>query len=1680
MKKLFQVSALVAVFHFFLPFSSEGADAGVGLNNPTGVTGEYNGSITTAGSYDPFTGNAKRMVDDLTVTGSVGAYPLKWTRIKNSRAGGGGWGNNYQWGLFVRPAATPNPCRPLVPDAKIHYPEGGERVLFKESDGHYVQIDGWEPMGERLEYMGSDNYDVKLKDGGRVEFRPVAGIGRMPTAIVDPYGLRTRLDYESGHLRKITEPGGRFLLISYTTFSYPNTTNPPIPPLIYVDLITQVEAQDGRGHLMEKVIYTYTPVPSGGDFEVTYFMLTDVAYDGNDNPHATYTYYPPAPLIQGLNMPGELKTCQDVRYSGAMKNIEYLYLQHPTQEACGMAEGQIKEERNLSTHQAISKVIYPTASECVYPFVSARFKRKEMRPDGAIREFQYNSDNAELESYTDFYYPGETPRTTTITYDDNVGPDDHYQRIVTDALQHFTKTEKEKVVGAVMAVIHNDGSSVRYEYTDPANPYYLLTQTDERSKITQYVRYPVGGPNANLVHWIYYPDGGSEEFTYNAFGQVLTHLMTSGGTEVFEYDTRGLKTTYTPPSTSSDLTPQNNPTRYYYYGSGPNTDRLQYVVDPRQNATWYEYNGRGQVTKVTHQDTKFTQSGYNPDGTVASTIDELGYTTQYAYDEYKRVTTTTNLDLNEVVKTSYDPNHENGADLSLTHTTPSIYRVTSPMLRKTDHDYDANFRRKWTIQASGTEDEALTQYFYDWVGNLVTVEDPRQKITTYHYDERNRQDSVKNEELNETTSLHYDPANNKDRETRPDGFFRTWGYDEMSRLNHAYDWRIIETPTADQTTTYTRDHAGNATSIKDTKGAIYTFVYDHLNRRESATNPSDATLPARTETWLYDIAGNLDTYTNPDEKRRHFHYDSRNRQDHSWWDGGLGIGQDIVIGYDDASRVTSIKTMNDTTPITTVAFGYDAANRKIWEDQTLAPQPPRRVKTPLDHDGKRMNLQITDPPTEHPIKSREMAGSGSYFINYGYTYRNQLKTIDGEGGAWAFNYVYDASGNMTTRQAQYNGRTSSTSCPTENYDAFNRPATWSQTGPNGFYKLSHYQYDLAKREKATWRDEDGGTGERFEYEASNQLKKVSYSMPAPAPSPTPSASPTPPGASPTPPNATPTPGQQVNEVTFTQTTGGAGNVLVTMSTTTANAVIFFTYSDTGNPPPDPTHTGSTAGPGTTRYVAPNSVPNGTVRNFRALAYHEGMTDSEITEYDVDNNGDGPNAVGRTVTYQYTPDKLNRSSVTDNGVTTLYSPNPLNQYTSVAGNSLSYDNNFNLTHTVGFNGIYDAGNLLVAASNGGSGEAQQTIAGFIYDGLGRCVKRTFNGVGTILVYDGWKPIAEWEATVPGYFQAWNVYGPGPDDILLRQGGKYGYMRFHLDRHGNVAFLVDNDGVIQEKYTYDVFGKPKIMDAAGTERPFSYYGHCFLFQGREYIRQLGIYDYRHRFYHPELGRFIQTDPIGLQTEGTKLSAEQTALFGDDAPAMFSSSELNLYRYCNDDPVDRSDPSGLYGRRFGFTDDEWKKVDIAQQSAADKFERASKVMDAKVFEKVFGPGSATVANMDKVQRIMKSMAAALRDDGTKGYFADAVHVNGRMLAQAPVGGKTMEVNVGHRYFDSPATLLRTVGHESGHSAGLYHGEVDGVTAYWGSRNKAERAAFDHLPSAGRLGNPDHYLSYAQFYGP
>ena len=159
--------ALTAAFSFFLlPWIAQGLRAGLGNDNPNGPAGDYNGSITTAGYMDPFTGSAKRVIDDITVPGSLGAYPLKWTRYLNTRGTvggsflgqGGGWTHSYSWGLGIWPQLPPR-YEP-GPEGRIGYPDGRSVDLYNAGGGYY------RPMRRALDQV--QEYVVKTGEASMV------------------------------------------------------------------------------------------------------------------------------------------------------------------------------------------------------------------------------------------------------------------------------------------------------------------------------------------------------------------------------------------------------------------------------------------------------------------------------------------------------------------------------------------------------------------------------------------------------------------------------------------------------------------------------------------------------------------------------------------------------------------------------------------------------------------------------------------------------------------------------------------------------------------------------------------------------------------------------------------------------------------------------------------------------------------------------------------------------------------------------------------------------------------------------------------------------------------------------------------------------------------------------------------------------------------------------------------------------------------------------------------------------------------------------------------------------------------------------------------------------------------------------------------------------------------------
>ncbi len=111
---------------------------------------------------------------------------------------------------------------------------------------------------------------------------------------------------------------------------------------------------------------------------------------------------------------------------------------------------------------------------------------------------------------------------------------------------------------------------------------------------------------------------------------------------------------------------------------------------------------------------------------------------------------------------------------------------------------------------------------------------------------------------------------------------------------------------------------------------------------------------------------------------------------------------------------------------------------------------------------------------------------------------------------------------------------------------------------------------------------------------------------------------------------------------------------------------------------------------------------------------------------------------------------------------------------------------------------------------------------------------------------------------------NNADPTPDD----------WYWFHYDGLGSVAALSNNSGTIVETYSYDVFGQPSASSSVNNP---------YLFTARRYDDETDLY-YRARMYNPEIGRFLQPDPIGY----------------DDG--------MNMYTYVGNNPASFVDPMGL----------------------------------------------------------------------------------------------------------------------------------------------------------------------------
>jgi RHS repeat-associated protein len=221
-------------------------------------------------------------------------------------------------------------------------------------------------------------------------------------------------------------------------------------------------------------------------------------------------------------------------------------------------------------------------------------------------------------------------------------------------------------------------------------------------------------------------------------------------------------------------------------------------------------------------------------------------------------------------------------------------------------------------------------------------------------------------------------------------------------------------------------------------------------------------------------------------------------------------------------------------------------------------------------------------------------------------------------------------------------------------------------------------------------------------------------------------------------------------------------------------------------------------------------------------------------------------------------------------------------------------------------IWDAWNRLVEVKQGAV-----VMGHYEYDALGRRVKSHVdsqspgspNGVDGYVHYfynSGWQELESRvsasentgpESLQPTYQYVWSrryIDAPVLRDKNTDADGICDDERIYYlgDANFNITTLVNTAGDAVERYVYTPYGVLTVYDATWANvRSTSSYANAYTYTGRQLDAETGLYYYRARFLHAQLGRFLSRDIL-----------------------TYEGSTWSLYEYTSGDPTWATDPSGM----------------------------------------------------------------------------------------------------------------------------------------------------------------------------
>ena len=494
--------------------------------------------------------------------------------------------------------------------------------------------------------------------------------------------------------------------------------------------------------------------------------------------------------------------------------------------------------------------------------------------------------------------------------------------------------------------------------------------------------------------------------SYNAHGQPLTIVDANGTTTTLTYNERQWLETRT---IGGELT------SYDYDGAG----NLTKVTPPDGSFLSYTYDDAHRLTSIS--DNLGNRIGYTLDAMGNRTLDEVRDPQNQLAQTRSRVYSNLNRLFQELGAQSQTT--EYGYDNQ-----GNVTSVKDPLNHTTVNQYDALNRLKQVTDPG----LGVTQYAYNGLDALVQVTDPRTLVTGYTVDGLGNLTQQSSPDTGSTINT-YDAAGNLITQTDAKSQLTTYAYDALNRVTliafhdgskqtYAYDataasavgrlWKITETDPLSQATSvieYAYDPLGRVTTDKRNVGAlqfITSYHYDASGRLDQITYPS-----GRTANYTFDSLGRIEsiTTTKPGDQQQTV-VSSVNYHPFGGVKGyTLGNGRVYTRGIDLDGRIASYSLGAQS-----FAIGYDAASRIEFVSE--AGNPPNTDN--YGYDAVDRLTSASTPTTGYAytydaVGNRSTRTAGSSTDTYAYSpMSNRISSVTPTSGP-VRNFVFDSNGSTT-------------------------------------------------------------------------------------------------------------------------------------------------------------------------------------------------------------------------------------------------------------------------------------------------------------------------------------------------------------------------------------------------------------------------------------------------------------------------------------------------------------------------------------------------------------------------------------------------------------------------------------------------------------------------------------------